>query len=249
MEQNKKDPKVKKKVVLNPEGDEVIIDPEKTQDVKEATAVLSMQQRRQKAIAMRRRMPKIKRARELAVKRLAGKSKIKRRSSRLARKFLKRRAAGSIGASYQTLNPAQKIAVDRMVATKGGASRAIAARLVPRVKTAEFQRVSSGKRASTYNMRPITASKQHPDLPLIEAAKQCVETLVNEVKMQGKDPCWKGYEMVGHKKKNGKKVPNCVPVKEAYVKKSPVDKLLKALKTVEARKKPLSPPANQDKPK
>jgi hypothetical protein len=29
------------------------------------------------------------------------------------------------------------------------------------------------------------------------------------------DPCWKGYEMVGMKKKNGRKVPNCVPeVKE-----------------------------------
>ena len=26
-----------------------------------------------------------------------------------------------------------------------------------------------------------------------------------------KKPCWKGYEMVGTKKKNGKKVPNCVP--------------------------------------
>jgi len=28
------------------------------------------------------------------------------------------------------------------------------------------------------------------------------------------DPCWKGYEMVGKKTKNGKKVPNCVPVKK-----------------------------------
>lgn len=25
-------------------------------------------------------------------------------------------------------------------------------------------------------------------------------------------PCWKGYEMVGTKKKGGKKVPNCVPI-------------------------------------
>lgn len=29
--------------------------------------------------------------------------------------------------------------------------------------------------------------------------------------MKGKDPCWKGYQMVGTKKKNGKEVPNCVP--------------------------------------
>jgi hypothetical protein len=29
-----------------------------------------------------------------------------------------------------------------------------------------------------------------------------------------KDPCWKGYEMIGKKKKNGKEVPNCVPKKK-----------------------------------
>jgi hypothetical protein len=28
------------------------------------------------------------------------------------------------------------------------------------------------------------------------------------------DPCWKGYEAVGMKNKNGRKVPNCVPVKK-----------------------------------
>ena len=29
-----------------------------------------------------------------------------------------------------------------------------------------------------------------------------------------KDPCWNGYEMIGMKDKNGKKVPNCVPKNE-----------------------------------
>lgn len=33
-------------------------------------------------------------------------------------------------------------------------------------------------------------------------------------KMKGKDPCWKGYEMVGTKEKGGKTVPNCVPTNE-----------------------------------
>jgi len=28
------------------------------------------------------------------------------------------------------------------------------------------------------------------------------------------DPCWKNYKQVGMKDKNGKQVPNCVPVKE-----------------------------------
>jgi hypothetical protein len=31
--------------------------------------------------------------------------------------------------------------------------------------------------------------------------------------MEGPDPCWRGYEMVGHKQKNGKTVPNCVKKK------------------------------------
>jgi hypothetical protein len=34
------------------------------------------------------------------------------------------------------------------------------------------------------------------------------------------DPCWEGYEKVGMKEKNGKLVPNCVPVKKASKKKS-----------------------------
>lgn len=37
-----------------------------------------------------------------------------------------------------------------------------------------------------------------------------VEKLINE---ELKEPCWDGYEMIGYKNKNGKKVPNCVPIK------------------------------------
>lgn len=34
--------------------------------------------------------------------------------------------------------------------------------------------------------------------------------------LEEKDPCWKGYEMIGMKDKNGKKVPNCVPKTEEH---------------------------------
>jgi len=33
-------------------------------------------------------------------------------------------------------------------------------------------------------------------------------------KKKMKNPCWKGYEAYGTKKKNGKTVPNCVPKKK-----------------------------------
>jgi len=32
-------------------------------------------------------------------------------------------------------------------------------------------------------------------------------------KKKMKNPCWKGYQMVGTKKKGGRTVPNCVPIK------------------------------------
>ncbi len=33
------------------------------------------------------------------------------------------------------------------------------------------------------------------------------------------DPCWEGYEKIGMKMKNGKLVPNCVPIKKHAKKK------------------------------
>ena len=42
-----------------------------------------------------------------------------------------------------------------------------------------------------------------------------IKVLTKEEFMQEmENPCWKGYEMVGTKKKDGREVPNCVPVKE-----------------------------------
>ena len=39
-------------------------------------------------------------------------------------------------------------------------------------------------------------------------------------KLLSKDPCWEGYEKIGMKIKNGKLVPNCVPIKKAAKKKT-----------------------------
>lgn len=45
----------------------------------------------------------------------------------------------------------------------------------------------------------------------IKKAMKEDESADSAEKMKGEDPCWKDYEMVGMKKKNGKEVPNCVP--------------------------------------
>ncbi len=44
-----------------------------------------------------------------------------------------------------------------------------------------------------------------------ESKIKAFEGIANDVKLEA--PCWDGYEMVGWKMKNGKKVPNCVPKK------------------------------------
>jgi hypothetical protein len=61
----------------------------------------------------------------------------------------------------------------------------------------------------------VTVAKENMD--------QVFDFIMNEMKGSGSneeeisemknDPCWRGYEMVGKKMKNGKEVPNCVPKK------------------------------------
>lgn len=45
------------------------------------------------------------------------------------------------------------------------------------------------------------------------------ESYIMLTKQAMENPCWKGYKMIGTKDKNGKKVPNCVPNKEANLEK------------------------------
>jgi hypothetical protein len=50
---------------------------------------------------------------------------------------------------------------------------------------------------------------------LIKMEKQSEVKEAKKYMTKDEDPCWKGYKMVGSKKKGGKEVPNCVPVEEA----------------------------------
>jgi hypothetical protein len=89
------------------------------------------------------------------------------------------------------------------------------------------------------DIETILSMKNHPNFPKcvtgehtwaadhISTAKDDIEEVanfisnqcgnnddLNEEKMKGKNPCWKGFEMIGKKMKDGKEVPNCVPVNE-----------------------------------
>lgn len=48
--------------------------------------------------------------------------------------------------------------------------------------------------------------------------------LLNSI-FENEGPCWDGYEQIGMKEKNGKQVPNCVPIKEVEKSKMSSNKL------------------------
>ncbi len=53
-----------------------------------------------------------------------------------------------------------------------------------------------------------------PEAP--KKSEASVDAIPSEgIMAAGDGPCWDGYEMIGYKEKNGKKVPNCVPIDAA----------------------------------
>jgi hypothetical protein len=71
------------------------------------------------------------------------------------------------------------------------------------------------KRGATEGERQAASNKlgKTPELPNVRKEEKLVDKILDEL-LEKKDPCWKGYTQVGMKMKNGKEVPNCVPVKK-----------------------------------
>ena len=79
-------------------------------------------------------------------------------------------------------------------------------------KKAEAINVSIDAVLEVYDAAEIDSSKSATEQQQRFAA---VNHFVAEARKNGlESACWKGYEAIGTKKKNGKTVPNCVPVKE-----------------------------------
>ena len=83
-----------------------------------------------------------------------------------------------------------------------------------------------------------------------KSKKQLKEQFVAMI-LEKKDPCWKGYEMVGMKKKGGRRVPNCVPKNESlnYIQKSVKEKFLSEGCGCGGGNKPKPKPRPVQKPK
>lgn len=137
--------------------------------------VLSVQQRRRKAVMIRRHSAKMKKARMMAMKRTAPNKNITRRSQNQARKAMRKRVAGKLGTRYSSLSPSSKMAIDRLLSKKKKNVAAIAKKIRPFIKQVDAKRLSSGKKRVSYSNRPIYASYQFLDNNLMSIAEHAYE--------------------------------------------------------------------------
>ena len=105
--------------------------------------VMTLQQRRQRSLTMRKYKGKIAAARKRMKKKKAPISKLKQRARKAAIKILRGKVAGKKGANYANLNPSEKMAIDKKVAAKSAVVNKIATRMLPQIKKAELARLSN----------------------------------------------------------------------------------------------------------
>jgi hypothetical protein len=106
-------------------------------------AVLNLQQRIKRKIIMRKYKTKLKRAKQIAQRRMASTEKLKVRAKRMARDVARKKFAGQRGVKYHELAPSDKIAVDKIIDKKGTLIKRIATRLLPIVRKKEMQRLQA----------------------------------------------------------------------------------------------------------
>ena len=97
-------------------------------------------------------------------------------------------------------------------------SGSVAEAVSPRLKLADALRKEGEKRKASEERARLMMQQGREKQALADQHKKEKENLtkeeVDEPTGELKDACWKGYTAVGMKMKNGKKVPNCVPIKE-----------------------------------
>lgn len=116
--------------------------------------VLNLQQRQKRALVMRRYERKIEAARERMRNRIADNQHLIGRARKKAIEIIRRKVAGEKGLEYNTLSNAEKMMIDQRVQQRKGAIVKIAAKLLPKVRKAEMQRVAllhQGGQAGTGN--------------------------------------------------------------------------------------------------
>ena len=126
---------------------------------------LTIVQRQQRSRQLKRIQPKLKRAKEISQSRLAGPQKLQARAEAKARSLLKKRFSARKDIPYAELTTAEKIQVDTAVAKKTKLIKRLAARLLPKLRKAEFERLNSFHTgAPMKSLHTVVATEQFSDL-------------------------------------------------------------------------------------
>ena len=117
----------------------------KIAEMLELDEALTIQQRRMRAITMRKFKSKIAQGRRRMAKKAATMDKLKSRARKAAIKIIRKKVAGKKGEKYATLSPSEKMLIDKRVAKKKSAIDRIAKKLLPQVRKADLAKLSGKK--------------------------------------------------------------------------------------------------------
>lgn len=102
---------------------------------------LTVQQRRKRAVIMKRLAPKIAIKRKIAMKKKANPEKLKSRANKAAKNLLRKKLSKT--APYAQLSFAQKAMIDKKLDKKKAAISKIAKKLLPSIKQKEKDRIKN----------------------------------------------------------------------------------------------------------
>jgi len=114
-------------------------------------AVLTVQQRRNRGIVMRKYKNKIAAARKRLSKKAATMTMLKSRARKAAIKIIRKKIAGKKGEKYASLSPSEKMMIDKRVSKKKAAIDKIAKKILPSVRKADLARLNSKSKNEEFN--------------------------------------------------------------------------------------------------
>jgi hypothetical protein len=120
-----------------------------SEDVKLDERVIDYQERRKRAMTIRKYKNKLKLARVRSEKRLADSSHLEARARKAAIMLIRRKFAGKQGADYANLSPSAKIAVDKKIEPKKRLIAKIAARILPKIRQKEIARFRARNKSAS----------------------------------------------------------------------------------------------------
>jgi len=150
------------------------------QDKEEVTEILSRAGRIKRGLIMRRIKHKVQRKKAMMRKKLATTDMLARRSRRHAVRLVRKRFMGKKGENYAKLGMADKIMIDKKVATKKAIIFKIAQRLLPKVRRAELIRLKNYKQNKLGS-----ASKASSSLSIKNVKQSSSENFVGVLPMSG----------------------------------------------------------------